>query len=115
MKIGMFFEDESDFKKIESFCLKKIANNKETIIQHRKWTSYNQIDIATDKNQYIIRKATDYARGYRFHEVYVHNVKDEEMLTLLHTKLIPPSLDWDIRMKWKASSHFHYINDEDLE
>lgn len=33
---------------------------------------------------------------------------------VLHTKLIPPSLDWDIRMKWKASSHFHYINDEDL-
>lgn len=108
MKIGLFCNDKDEISKLELFTINKILENKEQIIQIKKPCNCG-FDIVTNKNQYIIRIATENSKGCKLNEVYTYNIKNKRMLDILYCTLVP--LEGENDLLWR----FNSIKDSELK
>ena len=107
-KVGLFAKDSSYLEEALTFVIKKIADKGEEIISIKK--SVAKFEIITNKSLYMFIAASDNARGYRWHEVFIFDAWtiDKEILdTCVMSQIIP--FDRLNRHTWDYKKYIHYL------
>ena len=107
-KVGLIAKDSSYLEKALALTNIRIANKGEEIVSIKK--TADKFEIITNKSQYMFIVASDNARGYRWHEVFIFNAWtiDREMLDVcIISKIIP--FDIFNSHTWDYEKYVHYL------
>ena len=107
-KVGLIAKDSSYLKKALALTNIRIANKGEEVISIKK--TVDKFEIITNKSLYIFIVASDNARGYRWHEVFIFNAWaiDREILDVcIISKIIP--FDISNSHTWDYEKYVHYL------
>ena len=107
-KVGLFAKDSSYLEEALAFINKKISNKGEEVVSIKK-TAY-KFEIITNKSQYMFIAASDNARAYRWHEVFIFDAWtiDKEILDICVIYQIIP-FDRLNRHTWDYKKYIHYL------